>query len=134
MAKTGVSRRAVAKMIAAKIAAEPENRADLLKLGAAYLLERGQANRAEQLVKDIAHELLVEYGQLLAGVTSARQLDQPTLDKIAAYLREQTGATTVSFDITVDPSIISGIVITTPDHELNVSGRAYLRRLASLEV
>lgn len=134
MGKTGVSRRAVAKMIAAKIAAEPEKRAEALKLGAAYLVERGQANRAEQLVKDVAHELLAQDGQLLASITSARELDKETLDKMAVYLQEKTGAKSVSFDITIDPSILSGVIVTTPDHELNVSGRAYLRRLASLEV
>ncbi len=134
MAKTGVSRRAVAKTIAAKITAEPEKRAEWLKLGAAYLVERGQANRAEQLAKDVAHELLVQNGQLLASVTSARGLDQATLNTIAAYLREETGAREVALDVTIDPSILSGVVVTTPDHELNVSARSYLRRLASLEV
>jgi len=134
MAKTGVSRRTVAKMIAAKIAVSPETRAHWLNLGAAYLVERGQANRAEQLVKDIAHELLEQNGLLLASVTSARELDQATLDKLAAYLREKTGAKEVSFDTKVDPSVLSGVVVTTPDHELNTTARAYLRRLASLEV
>jgi F0F1-type ATP synthase delta subunit len=134
MAKSGVSRRSVARIIAGKIAAQPEKRAEWLKLGAAYLVERGQANRAEQLVKDIARELQIESGLLLASVTSARALDETTLEKLAAYLRAHTGAKDVSFDVTIDPSILSGVIVTTPDHELNVSGRAYLRRLASLEV
>ena len=134
MAKTGVSRRTVAKMIATKIAANPEKRAEWLKLGAVYLVERGQANRAEQLVKDIAHELLKQNGQLLASVTSAHELDSPILDKLAAYLCEKTGAKEVIFDTAVDPTVLSGVVVTTPDHELNTTARAYLRRLASLEV
>lgn len=134
MAKTGVSRRAVAKMIAGKITAEPEKRAEWLKLGAAYLIERGQANRVEQLAKDIAHELFVQGGTLLASVTSAREIDQTTLDRLAAYLREQTGAREVFFDTMIDPSVLSGVIVTTPDHELNTTARAYLRRLASMEV
>ena len=134
MAKTGVSRRAVAKMIAGKITAEPEKRTEWLALGAAYLVERGQANRAEQLAKDIAHELLVQGGVLLANVTSARKIEQTTLDRLAAYLREQTGAKKVFFDTKIDPSVLSGVIVTTPDHELNTTARAYLRRLASMEV
>ena len=117
MAKTGVSRRAVAKMIATNIAVEPDARDKWLKLGAAYLVERGQANRADQLVKDIAHELLAQNGLLLASVTSARALDSATLDKLSAYLREQTGAKEVFFDTAVDPSVLSGVIVTTPDHE-----------------
>ena len=134
MAKTGVSRRTVAKMIAGKITAEPEKRTEWLTLGAAYLVERGQANRAEQLAKDIAHELLVQGGVLLASVTSARKIEQTTLDRLAAYLREQTGAKKVFFDTMIDPSVLSGVIVTTPDHELNTTARAYLRRLASMEV
>lgn len=134
MAKTGVSRRAVAKMIAGKIAAEPEKRAEWLKLGAVYLVERGQTNRAEQLAKDIAHELFAQSGTLLASVTSARKIDQTTLDQLAVYLREQTGAKEVFFDTMIDPSVLSGVIVTTPDHELNTTARAYLRRLASMEV
>ena len=133
MAASGVSRRAVAKAIAAKIAAEPEKSAEWLRLGAAYLVQHGQASRAEQLVKDIARELQVESGLLLASVTSARALDSATLDKLAMYLRSETGAKNVSFDVTVDPSVLSGVIIKTPDHELNTTARAYLRRLASLE-
>lgn len=134
MAQTGVSRRAVAKLIAAKIVAEPEKRAEWLNLGAVYLIERGQANRGEQLAKDIARELQRQNGQLLASVTSARELDPTTLAKLATRLRDQTGANDVAFDLHVDPALLSGMVVKTPDHELNLSARSYLRRLASLEV
>lgn len=134
MANAGLSRRTIAKLIAAKIAAEPSKREEWLRLGAAYLVERGQANRADQLVKDIARELEHETGQLLASVTAAHELDSAALQELAKYLRNHTGATDVSFDVTVDPTLISGVVVTTPDYELNVSARSYLRRLANLEV
>lgn len=74
MANTGVSRRAVARVIAAKLLAEPERREEWLAMAAAFLVARGQADRAEQLVTDIAREVHKQSGTLLASVTAAHQL------------------------------------------------------------
>lgn len=133
MAATGVSRRAVARVIAAKLIAEPNERSKWLAMGAAYLIERGQVDRSEQLVKDIAREIEVQSGTVLASVTSAHELDGPTLAALESYLTKVTGAKSASLSVEIQPDLLSGLIVKTPDYELNTTARSYLRRLASLE-
>lgn len=133
MATVAVSRRAVARTIAAKLIAEPERRAEWLAMGAAYLLQRGQADRADQLVQDIARELLVQNGQLAATVHTAHPLTDDLRSQLEIFLQDKTGATSVNLSETVEPELLSGFVVTTPDYELNTTARAKLRQLNTLE-
>lgn len=130
---TTVSRRAVARTIAAKLIAEPADNKKWLAMGAAYLVQRGQVDRAEQLVQDIARELLIQDGQLAASVRSAHTLTNDVRTQLAAFLQTKTGATEVSLSETVEPELLSGFVVTTPDYELNTTARAKLRQLNTLE-
>ena len=132
MAST-VSRRAVARTIAAKLIAEPDASEKWLAMGAAYLVQRGQVDRAEQLVQDIARELLIQDGQLAASVRSAHALTDEVRSQLAAFLKTKTGASEVSLSETVEPELLSGFVVTTPDYELNTTARAKLRQLNTLE-
>ena len=132
MANT-VSRRAVARTIAAKLIAEPDASEKWLAMGAAYLVQRGQVDRAEQLVQDIARELLIQDGQLAASVRSAHALTDEVRSQLAAFLKTKTGASEVSLSETVEPELLSGFVVTTPDYELNTTARAKLRQLNTLE-
>ncbi len=133
MATVAVSRRAVARTIAANLVAEPEKRGEWLAMGAAYLLQRGQADRADQLVQDIARELLLQDGQLVASVQTAHPLTDDLRDQLAAFLQDKTGATSIHLSETVEPELLSGLVVTTPDYELNTTARAKLRQLNTLE-
>jgi len=130
---TTVSRRAVARTIAAKLIAEPSESKKWLAMGAAYLVQRGQVDRAEQLVQDIARELLIQDGQLAASVRSAHILTDDVRTQLEAFLQTKTGATEVSLSETVEPELLSGFVVTTPDYELNTTARAKLRQLNTLE-
>jgi len=130
---TTVSRRAVARTIAAKLIAEPDASEKWLAMGAAYLVQRGQVDRAEQLVQDIARELLIQDGQLAASVRSAHALTDEVRSQLAAFLKTKTGASEVSLSETVEPELLSGFVVTTPDYELNTTARAKLRQLNTLE-
>jgi len=132
MANT-VSRRAVARTIATKLIAEPANSEKWLAMGAAYLVQRGQVDRAEQLVQDIARELLIQNGQLAASVRSAHTLTDDVRAQLSEFLQAKTGATEVSLSETVEPELLSGFVVTTPDYELNTTARAKLRQLNTLE-
>ena len=130
---TTVSRRAVARTIAAKLIAEPDASEKWLAMGAAYLVQRGQVDRAEQLVQDIARELLIQDGQLAVSVRSAHPLTDDVRTQLTAFLQSKTGATEVSLSETVEPELLSGFVVTTPDYELNTTARAKLRQLNTLE-
>lgn len=133
MAHAKLSRRIIAQTVAAKLLAEPERRADWLTMAAAYLLQTKQADRAEQLVLDIAREVQTQSGTLLASVASAHELGAELRQSIASLLASKTGASEVRIDTTVEPSLLSGYVVRTPDHEMNTTARQRLRQLRSLE-
>lgn len=133
MASATVSRRAVARTIATKLIAEPDKRGQWLAMGAAYLLQRGHADRATQLVQDIARELLRQEGHLAASVRSAHPLTDELRAELAAYLSAKTGAKTIDLSETVEADLLTGLIVKTPDYELNTTARAKLRQLNTIE-
>lgn len=134
MAVQTVSRRAVARLIAAKMVSEPAKNAKWLAMGAAYLVERHQADRVNQLVQDIAREYFVLTGELAATVETAFPLAAQLRTELEQMIAKATGATSVSLSETVDTSVLAGYRVKTPDHEINTTARDRLRRLKSLEV
>lgn len=127
------SRRILAQTIAAKLLAEPERKQDWLNMAAAYLVEARQIERAEQLLQDIVREIQRQSGLLLARVTSAYTLSPELLEQIAASLTRQTGAQRVQLDTSVDPALLSGYIVRTPDYEVNTTAQYKLKQLKSLE-
>lgn len=133
MAAGKISRRLLAQTIATKLRETPAERGKWLAMAAAYLVERRQTDRAEQLVQDIARELFNQDGTLLATVTSAHELSDSLRAELKKYLTQATQASTVVLDERVDPSLLSGLIAKTPDYELNTTARYRLRKLTSLE-
>lgn len=129
-----ISRRQLARFLAEKIAAHPADRPKLMKMAAAYLLSHGQAERAEHLVLDIARELEGVDGTVLAAVTTAHELTASAQADIENFLKAEIGAKKVVIDTTIDPELLSGFVVKTPDYEYNTSAQYRLRQLKSLEV
>lgn len=133
MATIKFSRRNVAKTIAARLLAEPSNKSKWIAMAAAYLVESKQINKADQLVQDLAREINVQSGVLLATVVSAHELSAELKGYIAESLAKKTGAQEVKLDATVNPSLLSGYVARTPDHEINTTAQYRLKQLMSLE-
>lgn len=127
------SRRIIAQTIAAKLLAEPDRTQDWMRMAAAYLVESHQTERAGQLLQDIAREIEVQSGLLLARVTSAYELSPALLQEIADSLARKTGAQRVRLDTQVDPALLSGYMARTPDYEVNTTAQYKLKQLKSLE-
>lgn len=127
-----VSRRVIARTVAAKLLAEPARRAHWLQVTAAYLIEHGMAEDTDLVVNDIAHELYEQAGHLLVGVTSARALSDSLRRDLTHTLRQATGATSVELAERVDPALLGGLIARTPDAQLDASVRTKLKQLASL--
>jgi len=125
-----LSRRRVAHEIVALLVAHPERQAELLKQTAAYLLHHKKANEAHLLLLDIAEELQKVQGVVTAEVRSAFGLTSASRDGIAAMLKKVTGAQTVELSETVEPELIGGVVIRTPEFELDASVKRQLNQLA----
>ena len=133
MATIKLSRRIVAKTIAGGLLADPSSTPKWIAMAAAYLIDGKQINKADQLVQDVAREIYLQSGTLLATVTSAHELSAELRRQIAASIANKTGAKEVKFDATVDQSLLTGYVARTPDYEINTTAQYRLKQLKSLE-
>ncbi|HSX31889.1 MAG TPA: ATP synthase F1 subunit delta [Candidatus Saccharimonadales bacterium] len=127
-----VSRRVIARTIAAKLLAEPDNKAHWLQVLAAYVIDRNMAEDVDLLINDIAHELYDQDGLLLVTVTSARALSDSLKEDLTRTLQASTGANQVELQTRVDPNLLGGLIAKTPDAQLDASVRTKLKQLASL--
>jgi len=128
-----LSRRVIARTIAAKLLAEPERRSHWLQVAAAYMVESNMENDVDLLVNDIAHEVFAQSGQLYATVTSAHPLSDAARADLKRTLQEATSAKKVAFDEKVDPTLLGGVVAQTPDAQLDLSVRTRLQQLATIK-
>jgi ATP synthase F1 delta subunit len=127
-----VSRRVLARTIAAKLLTEPERRTHWLTVTAAYLIENNMAEDIDLMVNDIAHELYDQSGHLLVDVTSARKLSDAVRSELKQTLQASTNAKKVELVEHVDPDLLGGIVARTPSAIMDASVRTTLKQLASL--
>jgi F-type H+-transporting ATPase subunit delta len=127
-----VSRRVVARTLAARLLAEPAKRSHWLKAAAAYLIEQRMVDDLDLFVNDLAHELREQSGHLYVDVTSARKLTDSVREQLKRTLQEATDATRVELSEHIDPSLLGGLIARTPDAELDASVRTKLKQLASL--
>ena len=127
-----ISRRVLARTIASKLLAEPERRDHWIRALGAYLIETKRVAEASLVAKEISHEILVQGGALYADVTSARPLTQEVAQQLSDFLKQATGATTVSLATHTDAELVGGFIARTPDQELDTSVRSQLRKLHSL--
>jgi F-type H+-transporting ATPase subunit delta len=127
-----VSRRVIARTLAAKLLGEPSKRSHWLKATAAYLMEQRMVSDLDLFVNDLAHELHEQSGHLYVDVTSARKLTDSVRSELKRTLQDATGAKRVELSEHIDPSLLGGLVARTPDAELDASVRTKLKQLASL--
>jgi F-type H+-transporting ATPase subunit delta len=127
-----VSRRTLARTLAAKFLAEPKRHNHWVQVTAAYVIEHRLADDIDLLVNDIAHELYAQSGHLLVDVTSARILSDTIRADLIRTLKEATDATRVELSEHIDPELLGGLVARTPDAILDASVRSKLKQLASL--
>ena len=106
------------------------DRAKLIRQLAAYLVESRRTNEAILVVRDI-ETALAERGQILARVTSAHPLSGSMANEISKQLKTDRGAKSVEIETSVDPSLLGGVKIETPGHELD--GSLY-RRLKAIKL
>jgi ATP synthase F1 delta subunit len=126
-----ISRRRLAQTIVRLLHKQPTWQTQILRSVAAYLIESKQTKQLDLLVQDIARELENE-GQLFAEVHSAFSLDATSRSTLVQYLKQATSSKTVTLDESVDPQLLSGMVVRTADKELDTTARRQLRRLANL--
>ncbi|MFZ1458462.1 MAG: F0F1 ATP synthase subunit delta [Candidatus Saccharimonadales bacterium] len=117
-----LSRRRVTDYIARQLI-DGVSAADTMNHLGAYLIVHKQTGHIDRYVADI-EAALARYGQTVVDVTTARPLDAVLRDHISAMI---SGQTTIREHI--DPDLIGGIIIKTPDSVLDASVRTQLRQL-----
>ncbi|HSX35002.1 MAG TPA: F0F1 ATP synthase subunit delta [Candidatus Saccharimonadales bacterium] len=127
-----VSRRVIARTVAAKLLAEPKQQAHWLKVTAAYLMEQRLVDDIDLFINDLASELYEQSGHLYVDVTSARKLTDTVRSELKHTLQNATGARHIELAEHIDPALLGGLIARTPTAELDASVRTKLKQLASL--
>lgn len=128
-----VSRRVIARAVAAKLLAEPSQRNHWIRVTAAYIIDQGMAEDIDLIVNDIAGELHKQSGHLYVDVTSARKLTDEIRTDLIHVLKQTTGADRVELAEHINPDLLGGLIARTPDASLDASIRTKLKQLASLK-
>ena len=129
-----VSRRRLAITIVELLRRQPKDQERIVRMLAAYVVTHKLQKYVDALLLDIASELKRVDAHLYAEVVSAFPLDATARDELARYLRQATSAKTVELDASVDPELLSGIMVRTAEQEMDTSARRKLIRLKSLNV
>lgn len=120
-----ISRRKIAKYAAAEIAA---GNTEALDEVAAHLIDTRRSKEAELVARDI-EAALAESGEVIATVTTARELTGESRSAVKSYVTRVTGANKVIIRETVDPSVIGGVKIALPGRLLDTTVAAKLEKL-----
>ena len=126
-----LSRRNVAVFIADQLA-RGEDPAHVAKILAAYLVSNRQTRSANLLLRDIESALLKNHGHLCSDVVSAHELSSQMRIELAEMLKRETGAKTAELIETTDESLIGGMIVRTPELELDASLRTKLTKLRAI--
>lgn len=114
-----LSRRMIARHVAERLV-QGDTQTDIAQQLAAYLIERRRTNEAATILRDVAHHL-AEAGHVEAVVTSAYALDTSVEAAIKELVKGLAGAKDVVVTAEVDPSVLGGVKIQTPGHELDAT-------------
>lgn len=122
-----LSRRAIASYVAHELSDAARRKKAVLQL-AAHLVDTHRTQELPLIVRDIEY-YLAENGMVNGTVTSAFDLSAETMQAIEKYVQFKTGAQSVSLEHFVDPSVVGGVKVTTPGHELDATVKRSLTLL-----
>jgi F-type H+-transporting ATPase subunit delta len=125
------SRRRIAKFIAAQLVAG-ESPKRIARVLAAYLSSNHQMRQSNLIIRDIETELVKNYQHLSVDITSARALTTETRDALVDMLKAATGAKTVELSERVDGDLLGGVIVRTPEAEMDASLKKKLTRLRAI--
>lgn len=125
-----LSRRRFAREVVRMLLARPNDKPQVIQQVAAYLIDTNQVKQLDLLVKDMADELFLQNQHMVAQVSHAHAMTDDIRTALEALLMQATGAKTVELTSTLDPSLVGGILVRTPRHELDATVRRQLNQIA----
>lgn len=120
-----ISRRKLAKYYIDSVIAGDET---VLQKLAGYLVRHGREREVELIARDVASEM-VSRGYVEADVASAQPLDGLSISHITRFLSVEYPGAEISLRCREDPTLIGGVVVTTPDAVFDAT---VLRRIKKL--
>jgi F0F1-type ATP synthase delta subunit len=125
---TKLSRRKLAGNVAARLSSGESKKAVFQEL-AAYLIDSNRKKEATLIVRDI-EAMLFNTGTAIGTVTSARPLSEMALQTIESFVKQQNDTITdVVLREHVDETLIGGVRLELPGHQLDASVKAKLEQL-----
>lgn len=118
-----LSRRSIALYVANELNT-PRRKGVVLQL-AAYLVDTHRTKELPLVIRDIEF-YLAESGSVSGTITTAFDLTTETKKAIEKYVKQQTGAKDVLLDSIVDPTVLGGVKVSIPGHELDATVRRSL--------
>ena len=100
-----------------------------VKQVAAYLVSNGRSKEVDLVIREV-ETLLNNNGRTVARVQSARKLGADEQRAVIKMLKSQD-ANIQSIEIIneIDPSLLGGVVVRTPEQEVDLSIRGRLNRM-----
>lgn len=92
----------------------------LSKQLAAYLIETRRTSELSLMTREIQYRL-AEKGYVTGTVTTAHELSAATKAAIEAFAKQQSQAKTLRLDTIVDESVLGGVKLDLPGHELDAT-------------
>jgi len=87
---------------------------------AAYLIESRRTKELSLMTREIQYRLS-EKGHVMGTVTTAHELSAATKKALEAYAKKHTDATYLHLDPIVDESVLGGVKLDLPGHELDTT-------------
>lgn len=125
------SRRILARVVAAKLIADPAKSSSIMKATAAYLVEHKMASKAHIFVNDLAREIYDQTGHLSAEAVTALPPTDAMVKLLTRSIKNLTGAKSVDLRLSQDESLIGGFIVRTPEAVIDSSIRSKLNQLSN---
>lgn len=123
-----LSRRKLAGNAAARLSSGDSKKTVLQEL-AAYLIDSNRKKEATLIVRDI-EAMLVDAGTAIGTVISARPLNESARKTVEAFIKQQNAhVKTVVLREHIDETLIGGVRLELPGHQLDASVKAKLEQL-----
>lgn len=87
---------------------------------AAYLVESRRTSELSLMTREIQYRLS-EKGHVMGTVTTAHELSAATKTAIEAFAKQQSNAKSLRLDVIVDESVLGGVKLDLPGHELDAT-------------
>lgn len=99
-----------------------------VKLVASFLVSNGRRKEAIAIVREV-ESMLSQEGRIVARVKSAHKLQESEQKEIIRMLKNDHGAKSVEIINEIDPSLLGGVIVRTPNMEVDLSVQSKLNKL-----